>query len=358
MDSTFKTMIFGETGVGKTQWKNRIAHEIFDNNYKPTVGVDFSLFTNKMPNGDFFRFQMWDIAANERFGNMMRVYCKDATVCFLFCDATRISTIKAIHTWLEIFRSHTDVSGKYPCYLIITKMDLLYEDKDKYSENIAFIGAFINTTVHIFQLIYKVSAKTNKIYHSDGTETPLDNLMPEVIENIKTKYINDPNLNIHCKRYDVCFNIVDKVNYYSNTKAPSVDDIESPTIDNIKSPSVDNIKSPSIDNIKSPSVDNIKMPVNNDPQQVISIVNDCFERVRLQLTPKFFYTNVDIHLIFCYKIYDFIISHILKEENASRFVYYYTTHGADKKIIDSLVSMLEKRSLKCETNDTNMTVTW
>jgi Ras-related protein Rab-32 len=65
-----------------------------------------------------------DIAGQERFGNMTRVYYKDAVGCFIVFDVTRGSTFDAVAKW------KTDLDNKVqlpdgnpvPCVLLANKV--------------------------------------------------------------------------------------------------------------------------------------------------------------------------------------------------------------------------------------------
>ena len=46
-----------------------------------------------------FRLQLWDIAGQERFGNMTRVYYKEAVGAFVVFDVTRMETFAAVEKW-------------------------------------------------------------------------------------------------------------------------------------------------------------------------------------------------------------------------------------------------------------------
>jgi len=42
---------------------------------------------------------LWDIAGQERFGNMTRVYYKEAVGAFIVFDVTRKDTFQAVEKW-------------------------------------------------------------------------------------------------------------------------------------------------------------------------------------------------------------------------------------------------------------------
>ncbi len=70
-----------------------------------------------------------DIAGQERFGNMTRVYYKEAVGCFIVFDVTRGSTFDAVTKW------KTDLDNKVqlpdgnpvPCVLLANKVDFIQE---------------------------------------------------------------------------------------------------------------------------------------------------------------------------------------------------------------------------------------
>jgi hypothetical protein len=45
------------------------------------------------------RLQLWDIAGQERFGNMTRVYYREAVGAFVVFDVTRVATFEAVQKW-------------------------------------------------------------------------------------------------------------------------------------------------------------------------------------------------------------------------------------------------------------------
>ncbi len=63
------------------------------------IGVDFALKVINWDPKTVVRLQLWDIAGQERFGNMTRVYYKEAVGAFVVFDVTRVNTFEAVQKW-------------------------------------------------------------------------------------------------------------------------------------------------------------------------------------------------------------------------------------------------------------------
>nr|XP_057943012.1 ras-related protein Rab-38-like isoform X2 [Doryrhamphus excisus] len=96
----YKVLVIGDLGVGKTSIIRRYVHHSYSTNYRATIGVDFALKVLHWDT-DTVRLQLWDIAGQERFGNMTRVYYREAMGAFIVFDVTRPTTFEAVVKWKE-----------------------------------------------------------------------------------------------------------------------------------------------------------------------------------------------------------------------------------------------------------------
>ena len=65
-----------------------------------------------------------DIAGQERFGNMTRVYYKDAVGCIIVFDVTRASTFDAVSKWKADLDNKVQLpdGSRVPCILLANKV--------------------------------------------------------------------------------------------------------------------------------------------------------------------------------------------------------------------------------------------
>jgi Ras-related protein Rab-32 len=73
------------------------------------------------------RLQLWDIAGQERFGNMTRVYYREAVGAFVVFDVTRVATFEAVQKWKNDIDSKVTLppdDRPIPVVLLANKSDL------------------------------------------------------------------------------------------------------------------------------------------------------------------------------------------------------------------------------------------
>ncbi|KZC12419.1 PREDICTED: uncharacterized protein LOC107190506 [Dufourea novaeangliae] len=121
----YKILVIGELGAGKTSIIKRYVHQFFSQHYRATIGVDFALKVLNWDPHTIIRLQLWDIAGQERFGNMTRVYYKEAVGAFIVFDVTRSATLDAVVKWKQDLDSKVQLpdGSPIPCVLLANKCD-------------------------------------------------------------------------------------------------------------------------------------------------------------------------------------------------------------------------------------------
>ncbi|XP_076024837.1 ras-related protein Rab-38 [Genypterus blacodes] len=143
----FKILVIGELGVGKTSIIKRYVHQIFSQHYRATIGVDFALKVLQWNHDTVIRLQLWDIAGQERYGNMTRVYYREAVGAVVVFDVTRASTFDAVLKWKDDLDSKVTLNhGKpVPTVLLANKSDqvsLQQPKLDSFCRENGFVGWF------------------------------------------------------------------------------------------------------------------------------------------------------------------------------------------------------------------------
>ncbi|XP_040579576.2 LOW QUALITY PROTEIN: uncharacterized protein [Lepeophtheirus salmonis] len=143
----FKVLLIGDPGVGKTSFVQRYTTNLFRTDYKGTVGVDFALKLLKINNETVVKLQLWDVAGQERFTWMTRVYYRDARGCIIMFDlSNRNSFLNASRWKKDLDKKCVRPDGNVvPCLLLANKCDLRdrkvsIEEIENFTKKHDFIG--------------------------------------------------------------------------------------------------------------------------------------------------------------------------------------------------------------------------
>ncbi|XP_022051451.2 ras-related protein Rab-7L1 [Acanthochromis polyacanthus] len=148
-----KILIVGDSCVGKTAFVHRYVNGQFNSVYKTTIGVEYSMKVLHWSDKEKVRLQLWDIAGQERFISMSRLYYKGALGCVVMFDVTNSSSfLNCLHWKRELDdKAKLPNGGPIPCILLANKCDLPQravsaESIDKFSKANGFI-TWIETSV-------------------------------------------------------------------------------------------------------------------------------------------------------------------------------------------------------------------
>jgi Ras-related protein Rab-32 len=153
----------------QTSLIQRATTNTFDRNYKATIGVDFCLREIEWNPTTRVFLQLWDIAGQERFANLTRMYYREARGAFVVFDLSRPKTLHGCLKWKR------DIDGKVtlpngddvPCVLLANKSDIAAPEPVDLEEFAQENG---------FTAVYRTSAKLG-----EGIEDAVSELVRQII---------------------------------------------------------------------------------------------------------------------------------------------------------------------------------
>jgi len=156
-DYTFKIVMIGDSGVGKSCILLRFADDKFNENFYATIGVDFR-FKNVMIDDKSVKLQIWDTAGQERFKTITSAYYRGADGIIIVYDITDRNSFAHIKDWLDDVNKYTDDN---PLKIIVgNKIDLI---KDKQISNNDMKTMTAQTGIEIIECSAKDSIKINDL---------------------------------------------------------------------------------------------------------------------------------------------------------------------------------------------------
>ena len=108
-DFSFKILLIGESGVGKTCLLLRFTDDTFTVNHQTTIGVDFKQKTLLIKD-KIIKVQVWDTAGQERFRTLTKSFYKIADGIILTYDVTNVESFISIKNWLRQVDQYADIS--------------------------------------------------------------------------------------------------------------------------------------------------------------------------------------------------------------------------------------------------------
>ena len=195
-DLTFKIIVIGDPGVGKSCLTGRAVKDKFDEKYAPTIGFEFLTYTIKIED-KIIKLQIWDTCGQEMYRSLISNFYRNASLAMIVYSIDSRESFIHVNTWLKEVKiqSHPDVK----IILIGNKSDLessrhvstdeakKYQEENQllyFTETSAKTGlnakeAFSEAARILFKehLNYKTRAKNN-ISIDDGSSYTSYNTVP------------------------------------------------------------------------------------------------------------------------------------------------------------------------------------
>ncbi|KAF7700823.1 ras-related protein Rab-36 [Silurus meridionalis] len=150
-----KVVVVGDLNVGKTCLINRFCKDVFDRDYKATIGVDFEIVRFEL-SGLPFSLQIWDTAGQEKFKCIAAAYYRGAQVIVAVFDMTDIKTLEHTKQWLIEALNENEPNSCF-IFLVGTKRDLMSPEECRRTERDA-----VKMAEEINAEFWSVSSKTGE----------------------------------------------------------------------------------------------------------------------------------------------------------------------------------------------------
>ena len=167
---TFKIIIIGNSGVGKTSITTSAVKNVFINDYKSTIGMEiFSLYlkVNDKP----IKLQIWDTCGQEIYRSLIKNFYRNSSLAIIVYSIDKKKSFKDINLWIKEIRVNSSPDIKI--VLIGNKSDLdkdrqvSYEEGKKYlddDEVLKFFETSAKTGENIKKLFQEISIILYKDY--------------------------------------------------------------------------------------------------------------------------------------------------------------------------------------------------
>ncbi len=128
---TFKIIIVGNSGVGKTSITNNAVKNVFFESYKATIGMEiFSLFVKV--NHKIIKLQIWDTCGQEIYRSLITNFYRNSSLAIIVYSIDKKNSFKDIELWLKELRLYSSPDIKV--ILIGNKSDLKDKREVNYEE--------------------------------------------------------------------------------------------------------------------------------------------------------------------------------------------------------------------------------
>ena len=120
-DLTFKIIVIGDSGVGKSCLTNRATTNLFEDAYSATVGFEFLSFNVKMDE-KVIKLQIWDTCGQELYRSLITNFHRNSSLAIIVYAINSKDSFDNIEMWLRELRTNSNPDVK--AFLIGNKNDL------------------------------------------------------------------------------------------------------------------------------------------------------------------------------------------------------------------------------------------
>jgi Ras-related protein Rab-1A len=120
-DLSFKIIVIGNSGVGKSCLSIKATKNIFENNYLATVGFEFFSFNVKLDD-KVVKLQIWDTCGQEIYRSLITNFYRNSSLAIIVYAIDDRQSYQDIEVWLKDLKTYSNPDIKV--FLIGNKTDM------------------------------------------------------------------------------------------------------------------------------------------------------------------------------------------------------------------------------------------
>jgi len=177
IDHSFKTIVIGDSMVGKTTMLHQLVDKKFKNTVKITIGIDLISKTFDIITTDRIincRLNIWDVSGLDNYKTIIQPYFNNIDGIIFVFDVNNYKSFKSIQKWYNIYNIYKKPYN-LPKMLIGNKIDNIQNRKFVYSEIIEYAKkmnmVYIELSSKDYASIYQTfNTHVYNIYYSKRTK--------------------------------------------------------------------------------------------------------------------------------------------------------------------------------------------
>ena len=120
-DLSFKIIVIGDSGVGKSCFTNKSTKNIFEPDYNATIGFEFFTFNIKIQD-KIIKLQIWDTCGQELYRSLITNFYRNSSLAIVVYAVNNLESFQDLDMWFRELRTHAGPDIKV--FLVGNKTDL------------------------------------------------------------------------------------------------------------------------------------------------------------------------------------------------------------------------------------------
>jgi len=168
-DLSFKIIVIGDSGVGKSCLTTKAVKNNFEDYYQATVGFEFLTFNMKI-NEFVIKMQIWDTCGQEIYKSLISNFYRNSSLAVILYSIDNRESFEHAENWLNELKSQANPDVRI--FLVGNKSDLEEQRKVTKEEGLKFktdqgLDIFMETSAKTGYNARNVLIESAKILYAD-----------------------------------------------------------------------------------------------------------------------------------------------------------------------------------------------